>query len=87
MLCLTKERNEILQSQTSSLRCAAQGGEYSGISEKGWFDSKSYLLLLLLLLLFFVFCTAAWFDQLGERLSAERKIAGSNPGRTNTQAL
>ena len=26
---------------------------------------------------------AAWLAQLGERRSAERKVAGSNPGRTN----
>ena len=28
--------------------------------------------------------TAAWLAQLEERQSAERKVAGSNPGRTNT---
>ena len=27
---------------------------------------------------------AAWLAQLGERRSAEREVAGSNPGRTNT---
>ena len=31
--------------------------------------------------------TAAWLAQLGERRSAEREVAGSNPGRTNTQGL
>ena len=30
---------------------------------------------------------AAWLAQLGERRSAEREVAGSNPGRTNTQGL
>ena len=28
--------------------------------------------------------TAAWSAQLGERRSAEREVAGSNPDRTNT---
>ena len=28
--------------------------------------------------------TAAWLAQLGECLSAEREVTGSNPGRTNT---
>ena len=28
--------------------------------------------------------TAAWLVQLGERRYAEREVAGSNPGRTNT---
>ena len=31
--------------------------------------------------------TAAWLAQLGERRSAEREVASSNPGRTNTQGL
>ena len=31
--------------------------------------------------------TAAWLTQLGERRSAEREVAGSNPGQTNTQGL
>ena len=31
--------------------------------------------------------TAAWLAQLGERPSAEREVAGSNPGWTNTQDL
>ena len=31
--------------------------------------------------------TAAWLAQMGERQSAEREVAGSNPGRTNTQGL
>ena len=31
--------------------------------------------------------TAAWLAQLGERRSAEQEVAGSNPGRTNTQGL
>ena len=31
--------------------------------------------------------TAAWLAQLGERRSAERGVAGSNPGRNNTQGL
>ena len=30
---------------------------------------------------------AAWQAQLGERRSAEREVAGSNPGRTNTKGL
>ena len=30
---------------------------------------------------------AAWLAQLEERRSAERDVAGSNPGRTNTQGL
>ena len=30
---------------------------------------------------------ASWLAQLGERRSAEREVAGSNPGRTNTQGL
>ena len=30
---------------------------------------------------------AAWLAQLGERRSAEREVAGSNPGPTNTQGL
>ena len=34
-----------------------------------------------------IFFTAAWLAQLGERRSAEREVAGSNPGRTNTQGL
>ena len=29
----------------------------------------------------------AWLAQLGERRSAEREVAGSNPARTNTQGL
>ena len=29
----------------------------------------------------------AQLAQLGERWSAEREVAGSNPGRTNTQGL
>ena len=29
----------------------------------------------------------AWLAQLGERRSTEREVAGSNPGRTNTQGL
>ena len=32
-------------------------------------------------------CTAAWLAQLGERRSTEWEVAGSNPGRTNTQGL
>ena len=31
--------------------------------------------------------TAAWLAQLGERRSAEREVAGSNPGWTNIQGL
>ena len=31
--------------------------------------------------------TAAWLAQLGERRSTEWEVAGSNPGRTNTQGL
>ena len=31
--------------------------------------------------------SSAWFAQLGERRSAKRKVADSNPGRTNTQGL
>ena len=31
--------------------------------------------------------TAALLAQLGERRSAEQKVSGSNPGRTNTQGL
>ena len=31
--------------------------------------------------------TVAWLAQLGECQSAEREVAGSNPGRTNTQGL
>ena len=31
--------------------------------------------------------TAAWLAQLGECRSAEREVARSNPGRTNTQGL
>ena len=31
--------------------------------------------------------TAAWLAQLEEHRSAEREVAGSNPGRTNTQDL
>ena len=31
--------------------------------------------------------TAAWLDKLGERRSAEREVAGSNPGQTKTQGL
>ena len=31
--------------------------------------------------------TAAWLAQLGEGRSAEREVADSNPGRTNTQGL
>ena len=31
--------------------------------------------------------TPAWVAQLGERRSAEREVAGSNPGRTNTEDL
>ena len=31
--------------------------------------------------------TAALLAQLGERRSAEWEVAGSNPGRTNTQGL
>ena len=31
--------------------------------------------------------TAAWLAQLGERRFAEHEVAGSNPGRTNTQGL
>ena len=31
--------------------------------------------------------TAAWLAQLEERRSTEREVAGSNPGRTNTQGL
>ena len=34
-----------------------------------------------------IFLTAALLAQLGERRSAEREVAGSNPGRTNTQGL
>ena len=30
------------------------------------------------------YLTAAWSAQLGERRSAEREVAGSNPGQTNT---
>ena len=32
----------------------------------------------------FRYITAAWLAQLGDRRSAEREVAGSNPGRTNT---
>ena len=42
---------------------------------------QEYSLLALIML------TAAWLVQLGERRSAEREVAGSNPGRTNTQGL
>ena len=31
--------------------------------------------------------SVAWLAQLGERRSTEREVAGSNPGRTNTQGL
>ena len=31
--------------------------------------------------------TAAWLAQLGEHRSVEREVAGSSPGRTNTQGL
>ena len=31
--------------------------------------------------------TAAWLAQLGECRSDEQEVAGSNPGRTNTQGL
>ena len=31
--------------------------------------------------------TATWLAQLAERRSAGREVAGSNPGRTNTQGL
>ena len=31
--------------------------------------------------------TAAWLAQLGEHQSVEREVAGSSPGRTNTQGL
>ena len=34
-----------------------------------------------------LYLTAAWLAQLGERRSAEREVAGSNPGWTNTQDL
>ena len=30
---------------------------------------------------------ASWLAQLGERRSAEREVAGSNPSRTKTQGL
>ena len=30
---------------------------------------------------------SSWLAQLGERRSAEREVAGSNPGRTKTQGL
>ena len=30
---------------------------------------------------------AAWLAQLGEHRSVEREVAGSSPGRTNTQGL
>ena len=30
---------------------------------------------------------AAWLAQLGELQSAEQEVAGSSPGRTNTQGL
>ena len=33
------------------------------------------------------YMTAARLAQLGERRSAEREVASSNPGRTNTQGL
>ena len=42
---------------------------------------QEYSLLTLIML------PAAWLVQLGERQSAEREVAGSNPGRTNTQSL
>ena len=38
-------------------------------------------------LLALIMLPAAWLVQLGERRSAEREVAGSNPGRTNTQSL
>ena len=31
--------------------------------------------------------TAAWLAQLGEHRSVEWEVAGSSPGRTNTQGL
>ena len=31
--------------------------------------------------------TTTWLSQLGERRSAEREVAGSNPGPINTQGL
>ena len=31
--------------------------------------------------------TTGWLAQLGERRSAEREVAVSNPGRTNTQGF
>ena len=34
-----------------------------------------------------IILTAARLAQLGERRSAEREVASSNPGRTNTQGL
>ena len=37
--------------------------------------------------LLFYYLTTAWLAQLGERRSTEREVAGSNPGRTNTQGL
>ena len=46
--------------------------------QKGGSGKKNAVFLLLKWL------TAAWLAQLGERRSAEREVAGSNPGRTNT---
>ena len=31
--------------------------------------------------------SSAWLAQLGEHRSAEREVAGSNPGQTKTQSI
>ena len=64
LLCLTKDRSQILQSQTSSLRSAAQGGEYSDISEKdGLIERVTSSVFVVVVIFFVVVASAAWLPQ------------------------
>ena len=43
--------------------------------------------MIIIVIIIIIIITAAWLAQLGERRSIERQVAGSNPSRTNTEAL
>ena len=52
-----------------------------------WSYKRKFPLIRMFLGTFSGILTAARLAQLGERQSAEREVASSNPGRTNTQGL
>ena len=71
---------------------SAGGGSWdsSGDEDNNMFGSKSKVRKsqkVVISLQKFLSSQFAWLAQLGERQSADREVAGSNPGRTNTQGI